>query len=50
MKDSVWHFAEHVASVQRKDIPADAISSAKIFLLDSLGVGVVGSEIGRAHV
>ena len=43
MKDSVWHFAEHVASVQRKDIPADAISSAKTFLLDSLGVGVVGS-------
>jgi len=43
MKDSVWHFAEHVAATDEVDIPDSAIKAAKIFLLDTLGVGVVGS-------
>lgn len=43
MKDSVWHFAEHVAATYKVDIPDSAIKAAKIFLLDTLGVGVVGS-------
>ncbi len=43
MKDSVWHFAEHVAATDKVDIPGSAIKAAKIFLLDTLGVGVVGS-------
>jgi len=43
MKDSVWHFAEHVAATDKVDIPESAIKAAKIFLLDTLGVGVVGS-------
>ncbi|MEL0016442.1 MAG: MmgE/PrpD family protein, partial [Rhodospirillales bacterium] len=43
MKDSVWHFAEHVAATDKVDIPDSAIKAAKIFLLDTLGVGVVGS-------
>ena len=43
MKDSVWHFAEHVAATDKVNIPDSAIKAAKIFLLDTLGVGVVGS-------
>ena len=36
-------FAAHVASVQYADLPSAAIDAAKIFILDTLGVGVAGS-------
>ncbi len=42
-KDAVWAFAEHAASLRYDDIPDAAITAAKTFLLDSMGVGVVGS-------
>ena len=42
-KDAVWAFADHAASLKYEDIPADAIKAGKTFLLDSMGVGVVGS-------
>lgn len=42
-KDAVWAFAEHAASLKYEDIPNDAVKAAKTFLLDSMGVGVVGS-------
>lgn len=43
MRDAVWAFADHVASTHLHDVPPDAVQAAKTFLLDSLGVGVVGS-------
>ena len=42
-KDAVWAFANHAASLKYEDIPDDAIKAGKTFLLDSMGVGVVGS-------
>lgn len=43
MTDAVRTFAGHVAGARLADMPPTAIAAAKIFLLDSLGVGVVGS-------
>lgn len=43
MTDAVWSFAEHAANARFADMPAAATAAAKTFLLDSLGVGVVGS-------
>ncbi len=43
MTDAVWAFAEHAARFRLKDAPDAALMQAKTFLLDTLGVGVVGS-------
>lgn len=43
MRDAVWDFAEHAAGATLADVPPAAIARAKTFLLDTLGVGVVGS-------
>ncbi|MGZ0187208.1 MAG: MmgE/PrpD family protein, partial [Alphaproteobacteria bacterium] len=43
MTDAVWAFAHHVANTRLEDVPAEAVAKAKTYLLDSLGVGVVGS-------
>lgn len=43
MTDIVWRFAEHVADADLASMPPQAVRSAKTYLLDSLGVGVVGS-------
>lgn len=43
MTDAVWAFAEHATAARFADMPAPAVLAAKTFLLDSLGVGVVGS-------
>jgi aconitate decarboxylase len=43
MTDAVWAFAHHVANTRLEDVPAEAVVKAKTYLLDSLGVGVVGS-------
>ena len=42
-RDAIGEFAAHVARTRFSDIPASAIEKAKLFILDSLGVGVVGS-------
>lgn len=43
MTDAVWSFAGHAAKATLADAPPEAIAAAKTYLLDSLGVGVVGS-------
>ena len=42
--DAIRRFADHVANHQFSDIPPEAIAAAKVFLLDTLGVGVAGSS------
>ncbi|MBI4184048.1 MAG: MmgE/PrpD family protein [Proteobacteria bacterium] len=41
--DAIARFAEHVVRTRLADIPAEALDAAKTFLLDTLGVGVMGS-------
>lgn len=41
--DAIARFAEHVVGSGYDDLPAEAVAAAKTFILDSLGVGVVGS-------
>lgn len=38
-------FAAHVLGSRYEDLPAQAVDSAKIFILDSMGVGVAGSSV-----
>ena len=40
--DAIAAFAQHVARTRYEDLPTDAIAAAKMLILDSLGVGVVG--------
>lgn len=44
MTDAIERFADHVVSTAFEDIPAAALSAAKIFILDSLGVGLAGTR------
>ncbi len=44
MPNAAEIFAAHVAGTNRSDIPDYAIEQAKIFILDTLGVGVAGSS------
>jgi len=44
-------FAAHVAGTEFENIPLAAIERAKVFILDSLGVGIAGSTApGRAEI
>ncbi len=44
-------FAAHVAGVRYADIPPVAIERAKVFILDSFGVGIAGSTApGRSEI
>jgi aconitate decarboxylase len=40
--DAISAFAGHVVATRFGDIPADAVRAAKVFILDTLGVGVAG--------
>ena len=42
--DAIYAFADHVIRTGYDDLPADAVAAAKIFILDTLGVGLVGSN------
>ncbi|MEQ9333369.1 MmgE/PrpD family protein [Thalassobaculum sp.] len=44
MTDAIERFADHVVSTRFEDIPADALTAAKTFILDSLGVGLAGTR------
>jgi len=44
MPNAAETFARHVAETRISDIPAAAIQQAKIFILDTLGVGIAGSS------
>ena len=41
--DAINAFADHVVATKFPDIPADAVRAAKVFILDTLGVGIAGS-------
>lgn len=47
--DAIKHFAEHVAGRGFADIPDAAIAAAKVFILDTLGVGLAGSSGPKAQ-
>lgn len=42
---AVHRFAEHALATRFTDIPAAAVACAKVYLLDSLGVGIAGSSV-----
>jgi hypothetical protein len=44
MPNAAETFAAHVAGTRFEDIPAHAIDRAKVFILDTLGVGIAGSS------
>jgi 2-methylcitrate dehydratase PrpD len=37
-------FSAHAANTRFEDLPADAVERAKVFILDTLGVGIAGSS------
>lgn len=44
MADAIERFADHVLGTRFEDLPAAAIRAAKVFILDSLGVGLAGTR------
>jgi 2-methylcitrate dehydratase PrpD len=46
--DAIEAFAAHAARARYEDLPPDAVAAAKTFILDTLGVGLVGSAGPRA--
>ena len=47
--DAIARFAEHVIATDAAAIPASAMAAAKAFMLDTIGVGLVGSSGPMAH-
>ena len=43
-KDPIFDFARHVAGTRLQDMPDEVIAAAKTFILDTLGVGITGSN------
>jgi aconitate decarboxylase len=41
--DAIRTFADHVVATRFQDIPGDAVRAAKVFALDTFGVGLAGS-------
>ena len=44
MPDPIRRFAEHVSRTRFEDLPAAAVRAARIFILDTIGVGLAGSN------
>ena len=42
--DAIAAFADHVVATRFQDLPPEALRAAKIFILDTLGVGIAGSD------
>ena len=40
----LFAFADHATRTRFADLPSEAVRAAKIFMLDTLGVGIVGSS------
>jgi aconitate decarboxylase len=38
-------FARHALRTRFEDLPDDVVARAKVFILDSLGVGIAGSSV-----
>src|SRR5499427_3404515 len=47
--DPISIFAQHVIATQFRDLPDGVVRAAKIFILDTLGVGLAGSAGPMAH-
>jgi 2-methylcitrate dehydratase PrpD len=47
--DAIAGFAAHVAATQFRDLPGAAIAASKVFILDTLGVGIAGSSSSWAQ-
>jgi 2-methylcitrate dehydratase PrpD len=43
MMDAIARFANHVVNTRVEDLPSEAVQAAKVFLADTIGVGVAGS-------
>ncbi len=43
-ENPVYALARHVVGTRFEDLPANAVRAAKTFLLDSIGVGIAGSD------
>jgi drug/metabolite transporter (DMT)-like permease len=48
MTDAAHALAAHAAGLRFEAIPASAIARAKVFILDTLGVGIAGSSLPEA--
>jgi aconitate decarboxylase len=46
--DAIATFADHVARTRYEDLPEAAVAAAKTFILDTLGVGLAGSNGPRS--
>jgi len=46
--DAVEAFAAHIARTRFEDLPAQAVAKAKVFLLDTIGVGLAGTSDANA--
>ena len=44
MSDPIRRFAEHVSRTRFEDLPAAAVRAARIFILDTIGVGLAGTN------
>src|SRR5262245_51190781 len=44
MRDAICLFAEHVSRTRFEDLPEVAVRAARIFILDTIGVGLAGSR------
>src|SRR5262245_3057561 len=44
MSDAIRLFAEHVSRTRFEDLPEAAVRAARIFILDTIGVGLAGSR------
>ena len=41
--DAIYPIAEHVVATRFEDLPEAVVAAARIYLLDTLGVGIAGS-------
>ena len=49
MTDAIRLFAEHVSQTRFEDLPETAVRAARIFILDTIGVGLVGTNGPRVR-
>ena len=49
MNDAIRLFAEHVSRTEFEHLPEDAVRAARIFILDTIGVGLVGTNGPRVR-
>ncbi len=48
--DAAYRLADHALAVRLCDLPAAAVERAKVFVLDTLGVGIAGASAEGSHL